>query len=185
MGTRGFTTPNTIPEWEMIMPGPEQKDRKHGRTPTTGTNTGEWREYPDSPFDGAPPMPARTGRKKTWHPMAEEWWLTTSTLPHAKDWRPEDWFQIRILLEEYETYYTTVREKQKTTQLAEIRRREMALGIGDEGLKHKKIRYVPVDDVTSPTRSDGPQSTRAAGKVVSIRDRRAAITAAQTSSATG
>ncbi len=163
------------------MPGPEQKDRKHGRTPTTGTNTGEWRDFPEVPFEDAPAMPKPTGktasgaRKKAWHPMVEQWWLTTSTLPHAGIWRPEDWLRIHMLMEEWETYYTTPAADRKTAQLTEIRRQCDSLGIGEPARRALKIRYVPVEE-EKPAARRGPVETKAAGKVVSLRDRRASMT---------
>lgn len=171
----------------MTMPGPDAKVRKHGRTPNSGTNTGEWLEYPDVPFDGAPAMPKAPGRRKTWHPIVEQWWLTVSTLPHAVDWRPDDWLKVYELMEEKESYYAADREERKTTQLTEIRRREDALGIGSDARKARKIRYVPVAEEPAEKPARGtPQETTAAGKVVPLRDRRAAITAgSQASSATG
>lgn len=163
------------------MPGPAPQDRKHGRTPNA---VGDWREYDDVPFNGAPPMPKPPSRRRGWHPMVEAWWQTTSTLPHAKDWRADDWQKVRELMYEKERYYTATTPKEQTTaQLTEIRRREDALGIGEQARRALKIRYKqPAEQGQTGT---GAAGMRAAveGKsppggdasVIPLKDRRAAI----------
>jgi hypothetical protein len=161
------------------MPGPAPQDRKHGRTPNAAD---EWREYDDVPYEGAPAMPKPPGRRKAWHPMAEELWATASVMPHCEDWRAEDWLALKVLLHEVDTYYNTADAKKKTAQITEIRRQKNALGIGEQGRREQKIRYVskpaPGASGTGPDGSvevvDGG-APRAAGKVVPIKDRRKAI----------
>ncbi len=164
------------------MPGPGPQDRKHGRTPNSASS-GDWREYDDVPFSGAPEMPKPPGRKKAWHPMAEQEWKTASTMPHCKDWRAEDWHALTMLLYEVERYYSAKDEDKTTAQMTEIRRQKNALGIGDQARIQMRIRYRQKVEPGLP--GDGPDgarevvddgSPRPAGKVVSIRDRRAAIT---------
>lgn len=165
------------------MSGPAAQDRKHGRTPNSVT-AGDWREYDDVPFEGAPEMPKMPGRNKKWHPMVEAWWQTTSTLPHAVDWRPEDWQKVFELLYEKQRYYTAVTPKeQSTAQLTEIRRREDALGIGQQARIALRIRYK--QKVEPGVAGDGPAGarevvedggTRPAGNVVPLEDRRKSIT---------
>ncbi len=185
-------TRHTDPEMGVIsMAGPAPQDRKHGRTPTAGV---DWREYDDVPFAGAPELPPPPGRKKSWHPMVEAWWKTTSALPHAVDWRPEDWQKVYELLFEKERYYTAKTPKEQTTaQLTEIRRREDALGIGIAARTALRIRYK--QKVEPGASGAGPDGARAvldtsppSGGVIPLADRRAAITArrdADAAAATG
>lgn len=164
------------------MPGPEAKDRKHGRTPNSVT-AGEWREYEDVPFEGAPPMPAPPGRKRKWHPMAEKMWKIASVMPHCVDWRDDDWLALEVLIYEIERYYNPgYEEKQTTAQQTEIRRQKNALGIGEQGRKEQKIRYKQkvepglsgeVEGASREVVQEG--SGRPAGNVVPIKDRRKAI----------
>lgn len=161
------------------MPGPEPQDRKHGRTPNAA---GEWREYPDVPFEGAPPMPAPPGRKRKWHPMADKMWKTASVMPHCKDWRDEDWLALEVLIYEIERYYNPgYEEKQTTAQITEIRRQMVALGMGEKGRREQKIRYkqkvepgLP-GEVDDPSREVVESGTKPGGNVVPIKDRRKAI----------
>jgi hypothetical protein len=164
------------------MPGPEPKDRKHGRTPNAAD---DWREYDDVPFDGAPAMPKPPGRRTKWHPMAVELWETASVLPHAKDWRADDWLALKALLYEVDVYYGTDDQKKKTAQITEIRRQKNALGIGEQGRREQKIRYR--QRVEPGLAGDGPEGAREvieqdggqgkpAGTVVPLRDRRKLIT---------
>ncbi len=161
------------------MAGPAPQERKHGRTPTSSA---DWREYEDVPFAGAPPMPKPPGRRKSWHPMVEAWWATTSTMPHCVDWRPEDWTAVFELMYEKERYYSAKDDDKTTAQLTEIRRREAALGIGDQARIQLRIRYKQkVEPGLSGGGPDGAQEvvddrTRPAGNVLSIKDRRASIT---------
>lgn len=164
------------------MSGPAAQERKHGRTPNSAT-AGEWREYDDVPFADAPEMPKPPGRRKSWHPMVEAWWKTTSTLPHAVDWRPEDWQKVFELLYEKERYYNAGarEEKQTIAQLTEIRRREDALGIGQQARIQLRIRYK--QKVEPGAAGDGPAGAREvvddgakpAGQVIPMKDRRATI----------
>jgi hypothetical protein len=161
------------------MPGPAPQERKHGRTPNA---VDEWREYPDVPFEGAPAMPKPPGRRKNWHPMAEELWSTAAVMPHCKDWRAEDWLALKVLLYEVDTYYNTADAKKKTAQITEIRRMKNALGIGEQGRREQKIRYKQKVEPGQPgTGPDGSQeilddgAPKPAGKVVPIGDRRKSI----------
>jgi hypothetical protein len=164
----------------MIMAGPAPKVRKLGRTPS---QAGDWRDYDDVPFEGAPPMPKPHGRKKTWHPLVEAWWNSTSKLPHAKDWRDDDWLKVYEVMEEKQAYYTTTADLRKTTQLTEIRRREDALGVGDQARRQLRIRYLPVleDDVEDEVDqrqvavSEDSATGAKPGKVLSLADRRNAL----------
>lgn len=165
------------------MSGPAPQERKHGRTPnSTSHATSDWREYDDEPFDGAPPMPKPPGRKKSWNEMSTELWESASTMPHCKDWRREDWLALRILLAEVDRYYCAKDEAKTTAQMTEIRRQKAALGIGDQARVQLRIRYR--QKVEPGVEGDGPDGarevidggTRPAGKVVSIKDRRATIT---------
>lgn len=164
------------------MAGPAPQERKHGRTPNTLSN-GEWREYPDVPFTGAPEMPKPPGKRRAWDDLAVEMWQKASVMPHCKDWRPEDWLNLRILITEVDLYYRTTDAKKKTAQLTEIRRQMNALGIGEAGRRAQKILY---KQKVEPGRAgDGPDGaieliteggpTKAAGNVVPIKTRRAAI----------
>jgi len=161
------------------MPGPAPQDRKHGRTPNAAD---EWREYDDVPYEDAPAMPKPPGRRKGWHDMAEELWKTASVMPHCEDWRAEDWLALKVLMFEVDTYYNTADAKKKTAQITEIRRQKNALGIGEQGRREQKIRYVQKPepglagagpDGSVEVVDDG--TPRAAGKVVPIKDRRKAI----------
>jgi hypothetical protein len=172
----------------MIMPGPAAQDRKHGRTPNASA---DWREVDDVPFAGAPPMPPPPGRKSKWHPLVEAWWRTTSTMPHCVLWRPEDWQKVFELMAEKQRYYGAADDEKTTAQLTEIRRREDALGIGDQARQALKIRYkqrvepgLPgegPDGAREVVEEGGPQ--RPAGRVVSLRDRKKSITARGTGQA--
>jgi len=163
------------------MSGPAAQERKHGRTPNSVT-AGDWREYDDVPFDGAPEMPKLPGRKK-WHPLVEAWWMTTSTLPHAVSWRDDDWQKVFELLFEKQRYYTAATPKEQTTaQLTEIRRREDALGIGQQARIALRIRYK--QKVEPGAAGDGPGgavevvddgSVKPAGQVIPMADRRKTI----------
>lgn len=165
------------------MSGPAPQDRKHGRTPNSQTrSSSDWREYDDVPFEGAPPMPAPPGRKRTWQPMAETLWKTASKMPHCVDWRDEDWHALLILLYEVERYYSAKDEDKTTAQMTEIRRQKAALGIGDQARVQLRIRYKQrVEPGLPGTGPDGAREviddgTRPAGNVVPMKDRRAAIT---------
>jgi hypothetical protein len=175
------------------MSGPPPQDRKHGRTPNAAD---DWREYDDEPYEGAPPMPKPPGRRVKWHPMAVRTWQTSSVLPHAQDWRAEDWFALEILMHEVDIYYNASDDKKKTAQITEIRRQKNALGIGEQGRREQKIRYKQKVEPGLP--GSGPEGAREvleddgqgkpAGKVVPLRDRRKAITSRgpnQAASATG
>jgi hypothetical protein len=163
------------------MPGPAPQERKHGRTPNA---SGDWREYDDVPFEGAPPMPAPPGRRKTWHRMAVRTWQTASVMPHCKDWRDEDWLALEVLMLEVHRYYSaTGEERPSTAQMTEIRRQRNALGIGEQGRREQKIRYKQKVEPGLP--GDGPAGAREviddgqskpAGKVVPLRDRKKSIT---------
>lgn len=171
------------------MPGPVPQDRKHGRTPNAAS---DWREYDDVPFEGAPAMPKPPGRRRGWHPMAEKTWQTASVMPHCRDWRDEDWLALEVLIYEIDRYYQpSGDDKQTTAQMTEIRRQKNALGIGEQGRREQKIRYKQKVEPGLP--GDGPEGARevveqagggSTGKVVSIKDRRAAITS-RGSQATG
>ena len=165
------------------MSGPAPQERKHGRTPNSKTHgTSDWREYEDVPFDGAPPMPDPPGRHKTWHPMAAEQWRTASKMPHCVDWRDEDWHALLTLMYEVERYYRAKDDDKTTAQMTEIRRQKAALGIGDQARVQLRIRYK--QKVEPGLAGDGPDGSREvvddgsrpAGKVVSMKDRRANIT---------
>lgn len=163
------------------MPGPEPQGRKHGRTPNAAD---DWREYDDEPFDGAPTMPRPPGRRTKWHPLAVRTWETASVLPHARDWREDDWLALEVLIYEVDVYYNASDDKKKTAQITEIRRQKNALGIGEQGRREQKIRYRQKVEPGLP--GDGPMGAREviedggqgrpAGKVVPLRDRRKAIT---------
>lgn len=162
------------------MPGPEPKDRKHGRTPNAA---GDWREYEDVPFGGAPPMPKPPGRRRSWHDMAVELWTTASVMPHCEDWRAEDWLALKVLMYEVDRYYAPAGDdKQTTAQMTEIRRQKNALGIGEQGRREQKIRYKQRIEPGLPGEVDGASRevvddgvTRPAGNVVPIKDRRKTI----------
>ena len=167
------------------MPGPAPKERKHGRTPNS-LSAGDWREYDDIPFAGAPPMPKPPGRQRAWHDMAEELWKTASVMPHCKDWRPEDWMALKVLMYEVHRYYKAPDDEKTTAQQTEIRRQKIALGIGEVGRKEMKILYK--QKVEPGLEGSGPDGARevvqhgapgTAGKVVPMRDRRSAILARQ------
>ncbi len=163
------------------MPGPAPTERKHGRTPNS-LSSGDWREYDDVPFTGAPPTPKPPGRRKDWHPMAKRMWETASVMPHCKDWRGEEWLALEVLLYEIDSYYMTAPSKRKTAQLTEIRKQQNALGIGEVGRKERKILYkqrvvpglpgVGPDDSQEVVYDGRP---RPAGNVVPIKDRKKAI----------
>lgn len=162
------------------MSGPAPQDRKHGRTPNTADG---WHEYDDVPFDGAPPMPKPPGRRKAWDELAVETWKTASVMPHCKDWRAEEWLALRVLMCEVDMYYRTTDLKRKTAQQTEIRRQKNALGIGQQGRQELKIRYrQKVEPGLSGTGPEGATEVvddgapRTAGKVVSLKNRRQAIT---------
>lgn len=163
------------------MPGPAPQERKHGRTPNS-LSRGDWREYDDVAFAGAPPMPPPPGRARAWQDMAVELWKTASVMPHCKDWRAEDWLALKVLMFEVHRYYKTPDEEKTTAQQTEIRRQKIALGIGETGRKELKILYR--QKIEPGLAGDGPAGARevvqfgppgTAGKVVPIRDRRAAI----------
>lgn len=166
------------------MPGPQAQERKHGRTPNSLSN-GDWREYDDVPFEGAPAMPKPPGRRKSWHPMAEKTWQKASVMPHCVDWRDEEWLALEVLVYEVDLYYNTLDEKKKTTQIAQIRIMKNELGIGEKGRREQKIRYRQKVEPGLPGNGpdgalevvDDGDTSKPAGKVVPIRDRRAAITA--------
>lgn len=165
------------------MPGPAPQERKHGRTPNS-LSSGDWREYADVPFTGAPPMPKPPGKRRAWDDMAVEMWESASVMPHCKDWRAEDWLALKVLMCEVDVYYRTPDAKKKTAQITEIRRQKTALGIGDQGRREQKILYKQRVEPGLP--GDGPDGAREvvddggtitpAGKVLSLKDRRAAIT---------
>lgn len=163
------------------MPGPAPQDRKHGRTPNSQTS-GDWNEYDDVPFDGAPPMPKPPGRRRAWHEMAVDLWNTASRMPHCVDWRDEDWLALRILIGEVDQYYTTADAKRKTAQMTEIRRQMNALGIGEQARLQLRIRYRQKVEPGKPgagpagAREVVDTGTQPAGKVVPLRDRKKAIT---------
>lgn len=164
------------------MPGPAPQERKHGRTPNS---SGDWREVDDVPFDGAPPMPAPPGRGRKWHARVEAWWKTASTMPHCVLWRPEDWQKVYELMDEKQRYYASADDDKTTAQLTEIRRREDALGIGDDARIKLRIRYK--QKVEPGVAGDGPSGAREeleegaaaaavpGGKVVGIKSRRKRI----------
>lgn len=153
-GARGRLLLPAIPKWVMIMPGPAAQERKHGRTPSSSI---DWREVEDVPFAGAPEMPKPPGRGK-WHPMVEEWWKTTSTMPHCVLWRPEDWHAVYELMYEKQRYYRAADEDKTTAQLTEMRRREDALGIGDAARQKLRIRYVKKNE--PGVAGNGPDGAR-------------------------
>jgi hypothetical protein len=163
------------------MSGPAPQDRKHGRTPNSTTN-GDWREYEDVPFEGAPPMPKPRGRRRAWHPYAEDLWNAASVMPHCVDWRAEDWLTLRILVGEVDQYYNMADAKRKTAQMTEIRRQMNELGIGDKARIALRIRYK--QKVEPGLAGLGPAGarevidggTQPAGKVVPLRDRKRSIT---------
>jgi hypothetical protein len=163
------------------MAGPAPQERKHGRTPNSN-NGGDWREYEDAPFDGAPPMPKPPGRRKTWDDMAVELWNTSSVMPHCKDWRADDWLALKVLMIEVDRYYRADDDAKTTAQQTEIRRQKASLGIGDQARIALRIRYK--QKVEPGITGDGPDGarvveqggTKAAGKVVSLNDRRNTIT---------
>lgn len=164
------------------MPGPAPQERKHGRTPNSNSG-GDWREYDDAPFTGAPPMPKPPGRRKSWHDMAVEVWDTASVMPHCRDWRAEDWLALKALVWEVDRYYMAADDDKTTAQQTEIRRQKAALGIGEQARMQLRIRYRQKVEPGLP--GDGPSGAmelvdngraQPAGVVVPIRDRRAAIT---------
>ncbi len=165
------------------MSGPAPQERKHGRTPNSQTHGGDWREYDDAPFDGAPPMPKPPGRRKSWDPMAEQLWQMASVMPHCKDWRAEDWFALRMLMIEVDRYYRTGDDDKTMAQMSEIRKQKAALGIGEQARIQLRIRYKQKVEPGLPGRGpDGAHeivedgAPRTAGKVVPLRDRKKAIT---------
>jgi hypothetical protein len=181
---RAAAVSSPIPKRELIMSGPGPQERKHGRTPnSTSTGSSDWREYDDAPFEHGPPMPNPPGRRKAWNEMAVELWESASTMPHCADWRREDWLALRILMTEVERYYAAKDEDKTTAQMTEIRRQKAALGIGDQARVQLRIRYrqrvEPGQDGDGP---DGSREvlddsvTRPAGKLLSMKDRRSAIT---------
>lgn len=162
------------------MSGPPPQERKHGRTPNS-TTTGEWREVPDVPFAGAPPMPKPPGRRRSWHPLVEAWWKSTSTMPHCVLWRAEDWLKVHMLMVEMDAYYNADPGDRKTTQFTEIRRREDALGIGDDARMKLRIRYK--QKVEPGAAGAGPEGAKAVldkaapvAGVIPMADRRKLIT---------
>jgi hypothetical protein len=166
------------------MPGPPRKDVKHGRTPTTGTN--DWIDVDDVPFEDAPPLPQYGSDKRSkWHPWTVEWYADVSRMPHCKLWRATDWRKLFDLARMKDAAYRDGSDA-KTSALAEIRHREDALGMDDAARRRLKIRYVPLRGEEQPDlRTEGHQAVEQetaatdpdkAGKVVSLKDRRAAIT---------
>ncbi len=163
------------------MPGPAPQERKHGRTPNS-LSKGDWNEYDDVPFTGAPPMPNPPGRAKAWHEMAAELWKTASVMPHCMDWRAEDWLALKVLMYEVHRYYKTPDDEKTTAQQTEIRRQKIGLGIGEVGRKEMKILYRQKVEPGRP--GSGPDTTvevvddgrpKPAGNVVPIKDRKKAI----------
>jgi hypothetical protein len=144
-------------------------------------------------------MPKPPGRRKTWHDMAVEMWKTASVMPHCKDWRPDDWLNLRILVGEVDLYFNTPDAKKKTAQLTEIRRQMNALGIGEAGRRAQKILYKQKVEPGLPGNGpdgarevveEGGASTMPAGVVVPLKGRKKAITGrgaggGQTETATG
>jgi hypothetical protein len=165
------------------MPGPESKGgRKHGHTPSTGAN--DWIDVPDVPFEDAPPLPQYgTDKRSKWHPWTVEWYADVSRMPHCVLWRQTDWRKLFDLARMKDAAYREGADA-KTSQLAEIRHREDALGMDDKSRKNLKIRYVPaaVEDDGPDLRTEQQVSidqdqaaSTTAGKVTSLAERRAAI----------
>lgn len=168
------------------MPGPARKDVKHGRTPTTGAN--DWIDVDDVPFEDAPPLPrlgATERSRAKWHLWTEQWYAEVSQMPHCARWTATDWRTLFDLARMKDQWYKDGDEA-KTSQAAEIRHRESALGMTEASRRTLKIRYVPVrageDDLD--LRHEGTRGLElenaasdpaTAGKVTSLADRRAAI----------
>jgi hypothetical protein len=164
------------------MSGPAPQERKHGRTPNS-QSAGDWREFDDVPFEGAPPMPKPPGRRKSWDPMAEQLWAMASTMPHCEDWRAEDWYALTMLMLEVDRYYKAGDDGKSTAQMTEIRRQKAALGIGEQARMQLRIRYKQKVEPGKPgTGPDGAYAVveegapQPAGKVVSLRERKKSIT---------
>lgn len=165
------------------MPGPVRKDRKHGRTPTTGAN--DWIEVTDVPFEDAPSLP-KPGAGKRWHPWTLDWYAEASAMPHCTLWGKADWRLLFDLARMKDAWYKQG-EDGKASEAAQIRLRERDLGIGPGALAALKIKYVPlvVEDDSPDLRHESQvaveqdqaaSNPQTAGKVTSLAERRAAIT---------
>lgn len=156
-----------------MPPGPERKDIKHGRTPNSPA--GDWLDVEDKPYEAAPPFPAKNGRAK-WHDLTLSWWQHVSTMPHCVLWRAEDW-QLALELAYMKDNFFKAGEDAKTSAATEIRRREDLLGIGLAARQRLRIRYVKaVQQVAASTPAEQGPAGSPDGKVLSLADRRAAIT---------
>lgn len=127
----------------MAARGPDQKVRKHGRTPSMA---GDWTDVPDEPYDDASPNLPALPRRKKYHMMVLQWWEQVRVMPHCRLWRPTDWtYAIETALMK-QAYWDAFDEGAATTTAAvDIRRREDQMGTTQEALRKLRIRYIDPD----------------------------------------
>jgi hypothetical protein len=132
----------------MGLPGAKPKaDRSQirHRVPTHIFN-----EYPNVPFEGAPPLPNRGTvsnwvaaaagivQSDNWPRQTQDWYRAISRMPHAREFSEGDWQQVFITAEVHARTY----EGWKGYGGTELRQREAQLGTTMASRLNLRIRYV-------------------------------------------
>jgi hypothetical protein len=124
---------------------------KEDRTQVRHRNpVADWDEYPDVPFDLAPPLRPRVtasssvldagafNASPTWPDATLGWWRAVSQMPHAKMWTATDW---QFAMDTAEVHARTM-EAWKGYGGTELRQREQQMGTTFEARRKLRIRYV-------------------------------------------
>jgi hypothetical protein len=131
----------------------------------------EWREYEDTPYTGAPPLPPRqmaegpdapVGALDRWPDWTQRWYRTVSRMPHAKDWTPGDWEYVWQTAEAHARFM----EGWKGHNGAELRMRQKPLGLTSDDRRDLRIRYVPKGTLAARRKAERGAATGTEGAAV-------------------
>jgi len=123
------------------MPVTGRKPKPEGRKRNRVQPTYEWREVPDVPFEGGPPLPPRRPGGKPWPAFTKDWWADVSRMPHCVLWTETDWrfaLETAVLAAQFHATCDLKAE-------AGLFRRERVLGMTVDARRDLRIRYVPVE----------------------------------------
>lgn len=114
------------------MPAPGRKPKPEDQRRNRSRPVHDWVEVLDAPYEGPTPnigrLPART----------KAWWATISRMPHCVIWTEADWL---FAVETAHVHAEWVRSK-KSSLVAEMRLREVRLGVTWDARRDLRIRYV-------------------------------------------
>lgn len=119
------------------MPVTGRKPKPAGQAVNRNKPTHEWTEIVDSPFRGAPKLPAKRPNGYAWPASTKRWYDAVSKMPHCSLWSASDWVFV-----EHTARLVAAFDEGDYKQATEIRQREKKLGVTADDRRDLRIRYV-------------------------------------------